>query len=66
MINSSSCFIPTSVTKIYDSSLSLCGSRACKKNRQYGSRDRLLLRRGASGSILVTHRRVAWMVYILC
>ena len=32
---------------------------------QYGSTDRLLLSMGASGFVLVTHTRVAWMIHLV-
>ena len=33
-------------------------------SRQYEPRDRLLLCRGASGSVMVTHTRIAWMLHL--
>ena len=32
---------------------------------KYGPRDRLLLCRGAPGSVMVTHTRVAWMLSLV-
>ena len=42
-----------------------CRSCCSSKMGQYEPRDRLLLCKGASGSALVTHATVAWMLHLL-